>query len=63
MLILIAIREDFIDVDVAVEYLENITEDVDFDAFFEELFEEWDVLVEMAEHIRQDLETTGDEDS
>lgn len=62
MLILIAIREDFIDPDVAVEYLEDITDEVDFDAFFEELFEGWDVIVEMAENMRQDFETAGDDE-
>ena len=56
MLILISIREDFIDPEVAVEYLADITEELDFDDIIEELIGDLEFLEEMAENIEQGFE-------
>lgn len=56
MLILISIREDFIEPEVAVEYLADITEEIDFDDVFEELFGDLEFLNEMAENIEQSFD-------
>lgn len=51
MLILISIREDFIDPEVAIEYLEGITEEIDLEDVWDLLFERLDVLTEVAENM------------
>jgi death-on-curing protein len=57
MLILIAIREDFIDADVAVEYLETIVEESEIRDALERGLER---LEEFAEHMERSLEEDDD---
>lgn len=51
MLILISIREDFIDPEVAIEYLKSITEEIELEDVWDLLFESLDVLPEVAENM------------
>lgn len=59
MLILISIREDFIDPNVAVEYLESIAEEFTVDDYLEVMTQMFDHLLDVSEKMTTDDENGG----
>lgn len=56
MLILMSIRENFVNPDIAVDYLEDITEEIDAGELLSLFLESIDVFTEVAENMQQDFE-------
>ncbi|QGA83478.1 type II toxin-antitoxin system death-on-curing family toxin [Halomicrobium sp. LC1Hm] len=59
MLVLISIREDFIDPDVAVEYLDSIAEEFTAGEYLKLVTETFDLLLDVSENMTPDDENSG----